>query len=388
MAGWGEHAARGDPVSSYVRIADPFGTELARVANMTGGSQGTLQYVMSVGLIGALTMTLPIGFDDSLLRLDGRVSVWRDVGSARAPYQDGNAEYLIRKWIYGEEQTTIVALHANSLLTTRIIDYYAGTTYTSKLATAADNLIKAFASQNLGSGIVTADRLGAETQADLSAYLSIGASVSLGPSTAKAASWRNLFDVVREICDDATEAGTYLTADISAIDTDSLLFETYTQWRGTDRTVGSGNDLIFSIGRGNLADAQLTVDRTEEITFVTAGGLGESTARIIQTASDDTRMAESPFNRREAFTELTNSADTSQILAIAQARLRAGRPKIALTGRIVETPGSVRGIHYDLGDFVTVELRNQQYNTRLDVISETWGEGGITSDAQFRVNIQ
>lgn len=376
-------------MTSYVRIADPFGEELIKLSNLTGGQQGTLTYVMSVGLIGALTLTLPVGFDDSLLPLDGRISVWRDIGSARAPYRDGNAEYFIRKWVYDEYQTTIVALHANSLMTTRILDYYAGTTYTSKFSTAADTLITTFASQNIGSGIVGADRLGADTQADLSTYLAIGTSMGLGPTTSKAAAWRNLFDVIREICDDATQAGTYLTADISVIETTStadLALQTYTNWRGTDRTVGSGNDLIFSTRRGNLAGATLTVDRTEEITFVTCGGMGEGTGRKIQTTSDAARMAESPWNRREAFTELTNSDDANQLLAQAQAKLRAGRPKIYLAGSIKDAPGCVRGIDYDLGDYVTIELRQKQYDTRLDLITVTWNEQGENMTAQFRVN--
>lgn len=376
-------------MTSYVRIADPFGEELIKLSNLTGGQNGKLTYVMSVGLIGALTLTLPLGFDDSLLPLDGRISVWRDLGSARAPYRDGNAEYFIRKWVYTDEQTTVVALHANSLMTTRILDYYAGTTYTSKLSTAADSLITSFASQNIGSGIVAADRLGVETQADLSTYLSIGTSMALGPVTSKAAAWRNMFDVIREICDDATQAGTYLTADISVIDTTStadLRLQTYTNWRGTDRTVGSGSDLIFATQRGNLANAQLTVDRTEEVTFVTCGGMGEGTARNIQTALDASRMAESPWNRREAFTELTNSADSGQLTAQAQARLRAGRPKIYLEGAIKDAPGCVRGLDYDLGDYVTIELRQKQYDTRLDVISVTWDEQGENMTAQFRVN--
>lgn len=374
-------------MTSYLRIADPFGVELARLSGFTGGESGAVTYVMSVGQIGSLAATLPVDFDRSLLPLDGRVSAWRDLGSARPPYRDGNAEYFIRYWDDGPFQTSIACPHVNDLLVRRILNYFAGTAYTSKTSTPADDLIKEFASQQLGSGIVTADRQGNETRADISRYLAIQTDLSLGATTAKAAAWRNLFDVIREICDDSTEAGTYLTAHIVALGVSDLELSTFTDQYGVDRRASTGNDLIFSLERGNLANAHLITDRKEEVTFATAGGMGESTERVIQTASDDTRLQESIFNRREAFVELTNSADTAQLLAIAQARVRAGRPKIYLTGEIADTDGCIRGIHYDLGDYVTVEHRGMKYDTRLDQITVTWDERGEHSQAQFRVNV-
>jgi hypothetical protein len=294
--------------------------------------------------------------------------------------------YLIRKWEYGEDATTVTAVHANHLLTRRIMNYYAGTTYTAKTTTAADNLIKAFASQQLGSGIVTADRIGVETYADISAYLAIQADLSLGQSTSKAAAWRNLFDVVRELCDASTQLGTYLTAEIVAVGQTDLELRTYTTQRGVDRRASSGQPLIFSRSRGNVENVVLTVDRTNEITFATAGGGGEKTARTTSSALDTTRAGESPLNRIEDFAEDTNTTDTTTLTGIASTRVREGRPRISATGDLVETVYCTRGVHFDLGDYVTFEARGQQYDTRLDTIGVRISGGQQQSTVQFRVN--
>lgn len=369
-------------------IDSPEGTPLAVVTNFQADPEGggpALEYSLNVGQIGILKATLPPNYDPFLL-VDGRLSVWRGVGS-RPPARDGDACYLIRRWDYGEHTTTVYGVHATELLTRRIINYYSGTSYTAKSTTTADNLIKAFVSQQLGSGIVTADRIGSETQADISAWLDIQANLSAAQSTSKAAAWRNLFDVVRELCDTSTQAGTYLTAEIVAVGQSDLELRTYTGQRGVDRRASSGQPLIFSASRGNVENVVLTVDRTEEITFATAGGGGEKTARTTNSTSDSTRMGESIFNRREAFTEDTNTIDTAVLLAIAQARVREGRPRITLSADLVETNACTRGVHFDLGDYVTIEHRGHQYDTRIDAIGVSVNAGQQKSAVQFRVSL-
>lgn len=371
-----------------LHIDSPEGTPLAIavdfIDNPDGGGGG-LEYSLNVGQIGILRATLPPSYDPLLL-LDGRLSVWDAVGS-RPPARDGDACYLIRRWDYGEHATTVYAVHATELLTRRFMNYYSGTAYTAKTTTAADNLIKAFASQQLGSGIVGADRIGSETQADISAWLAIQANLSLGQSTSKAAAWRNLFDVVRELCDTSTQAGTYLTAEIVAVGQSDLELRTYTGQRGVDRRASSGQPLIFSASRGNVENVILTVDRTEEVTFSTAGGGGEKLLRTTNSTSDSARMGESIFNRREAFTEDTNTIDTAVLLGIAQARVREGRPRITLSADLVETNACTRGVHFDLGDYVTIEARGQQYDTRLDTIGVSVSAGKKATKAQFRVSL-
>lgn len=369
------------------RICDPFGRLLASVNNFVDNPQGggaALGYALNVGNVGALRLTLPATFDDSLLLLDGRIGVWRSI-NGRPPTLDGETVFFIRTWEYTDETTTVTAYSANHLLTRRIIDYFSGTSYSSKTtATPAGNLIKSFVSENMLAGIVGADRQGVETQADISAYFSNQANLSDGQSIAMQCAWRNLMDVTREIADASTFAGTYLAYDIVAPTEDTLQLRTYATVRGVDHRVGSARPVILSPETGSLANCRLIIDRSEEVTFAVAGGGNVGTNRLVRTAIDTTRIAESPFNRIEKFGDYNNITDPGALQDIADAMVRAGRPRIEFFADVVETDGATRGIHYDYGDMLTAAFRGRQYDCRLDVIEVAVGGGGQFSRAKIR----
>ncbi len=369
------------------RIGDPYGQLLASVSNFVDSQEGgssALAYTLNVGKVGALRLTVSSSFDDTLFRLDGRVGVWRSI-NGRPPKLDGDTVFFIRKWEYTNDTTTITAYSANHLLRRRIIDYFAGTTYSSKTTpTAAGNLIKTFVSQNMLAGIVGADRQGAETQADISAYLSNQANLGDGDLLAMQCAWRNLEDVIQELSDASTQAGIYMVADIVAPTEQTLELRTYATVRGVDHRASSSAPVILSEDAGSLANCQLTIDRSDEVTVAIAGGSGEGTARLIRTSIDTTRIADSPLNRIEQFGDYSNVSDAAALQDIADALVRAGRPRIEFTADVVETSGATRGIQYDLGDMVTAEFRGVQYDCRLDVIEVAVGGGGQHSRAKIR----
>lgn len=374
-------------VSYEVRIADPFGQILAIVANFTDNPDGggaALDYTLNVGNVGALRLTLPVTFDSTLLQLDGRIGVWRSVNS-RPPVLDGETVFFIRTWEYTETTTTVTAYSANHLRTRRIIDYFAGTTYSSKTTpTRAGDLIKTFVSENMLAGIVGVDRQGVETQADISALLSNQANLGDGELLAMQCAWRTLDDVIRELCDASTYGGTYMASDIVAPTEATLELRTYATVRGVDHTASSASPVILSPENGSLANCRLIVDRSDEVTFAVAGGTGEQSERLIATAIDTARIAESPFNRMEQFGDYSNISDAAALQDVADAMVRAGRPRIEFTADVVETTGATRGIHYDLGDMVTAAFRAQQYDCRVDVVNVSVGSSGQFSRAKIR----
>lgn len=367
-----------------LRVADPFGKHLDTISKFTDDGYGAaLDYTLSVGQVGALSFAVPASFDASLFFKDGRVGVWRSI-NGRPPILDGEAIWLIQRFEFTDDYTRITALHANHLLNRRIAAYPAGSSYTSKSADQADDLIETIVLENFGAGISSADRDGAETQADVSAWLSVQPSPGLGATVAKAFTRRRIGEVVQELCEASTTAGTYLTAEIVAPTETTLELRTYATQRGVDHRATSGQPVILSPQRGNLENARLIVDHTDEATFTIAGGSGEGVNRKIQTASDTARMGQSPFGRIEDFVDMSNISDLAQLQDEADAALRAGRPRITLTGDLVETSGTTRGIHFDLGDLVTVEFRGKQYDCRLDVVKEAVSKGKRRSQVQLR----
>lgn len=373
-------------VTYTCQIADPLGTPLDEVANFVDNPDGggaALDYAINVGGIGALSLTLPATYEAALLRLDGRIGVWRSI-NGQPPALDGDSVYLIRKWRYTSDAITVTAYHANSLLKRRLIAYFTGTAYTSKAATAAGNQIKAFVRENMGTLISAADRIGAETQADLSALLSVQANLGDGVSIAAQDAYANLYDLVRAIADASTQAGTYMAAEIVAPTERTLELRTYAGQRGVDHRLSSRQPVVLSEDTGTLTNCVLEIDRSNEVTVAICAGVGPGTSRITATSIDTARMGESPFNRIEAFGDYTTISDAVVLQDKADAIVRAGRPRIEFTADIVDTDAVTRGIDYNFGDLVTASFQGEQYDCRVDIIGVTVGGGKQASRARVR----
>lgn len=379
-------------VFTTLKFLDPFGvvlTEVATYGTPADEDQATvpLSYVLNCapGGIGVLETTLPLNFPAQYLLPDTRIGVYRAI-NGRAPYLDNGAIYLLRYVDYGPTSIFIRAYHATSLLDRRIIAYDAGTTYCTKAAAAADDQIKAFVNENMLGGIVGADRDGVETYADVSSYLTKQINLSAGASIAKSAARRRLLDVCTELANASNTAGTYLTFEIYAATESTLELRTYATQRGVDRRSTTASPVILSQSRGNLINTHLVIDYTQEANFIVAGGQGEESERLIGTAFDSTRAAVSPFGRIERFRDATNVSAQAAVDDEADDQLRASRPVILFTGKLVETPALTRGIDFDLGDMVTAEhpQSSQQYDVRIDVIKETIDSSGRRVECGLR----
>lgn len=347
------------------RVLSPDGLSFrGSISNFTDDGGAGLEYTL--GPDGVLLLTVPRWWDTSMFVLDARIGVWRSV-SGRGAVLDGQAIYLVRDWIYRPNSVTVRAYHATSLLDTRIVAYDAGSTYTTKAAVAADTQIKAFARENLGSSISSANRDGVETYADLTTWVTVQPDLSQGASVAMSGARDNLWTVIKRICDASTTAGTWMSAEIVSDDGTNLQLRTYATARGVDRSSTSGAPMVFSSSRRNLANPVLTIERRNEITFTVAGGTGDRDARATETSFDSVRAGESPFNRREQLYNVNNSGDSATLQDIADAQVYHGRRRITIEGDVIQTESATRGMQYDYGDIVVVEEYGEQLDCRVDV---------------------
>jgi hypothetical protein len=391
-------------IDTSIIITDPFGNKLKETKEFLEiGNNPGLHYVLACGQVGALTVTLPPEFNPLLL-LDGRVHVMRSVDGAPAQ-REGESCFLIRRWDYAENYTTITAVHANDLMRRRNSVFASSTGNSTIAATVADLAIANtwdlnFTSSSFASLTRSWDNFTAtneNTGVDISALVSRQAVVGIAPLVDKFIQWRNILEVFHEIEDTSTLQGTFLTAEIVAPTESTLELRIYTGQRGVDRRFSTGNGLLFTSARGNLENALLTLDRIEEITFAEAGGAGRDgvagsggvNARGLAngTAIDATRVAESPFNRIEVFVDSGNGTNAAgQLESDARYAVRAGRPVITAVGDLTETDQCIRGIHYNFGDLVTVEVRGIQYDMRLDLLDVTLSGGTERTIAKFQYN--
>lgn len=359
------------------------------------GDAPGLHYVLSCGKVGALTVTLPPEFNPLLVK-DARIHVMRSV-DGRPAQREGESCFLIRKWQFADDYTTVTALHANHILWRRhaLWGYYQGRAQTSTGITA-DNTIKSGDAGPTGSNMwydnfdafaESGNRQdgGLSTQADISAFVSVQAPTALAPVVLQRWYWENIGDAAQRMCDASFTAGTYLVAEIVAPTESTLELRTYVDIRGTDRRSSTGNGLIFTSDRGNFANAILTVDAINEVTAAVCGGPGRDSGFQIRGSIDAARMGESPLNRIEVFVD-EQEADIAAIQANADAAVRNGRPIITATGDLTDTDTCQRGVHYTFGDLVTVEVRGIQYDMRVDLLDVTLSQGVETTKAGFYYN--
>jgi hypothetical protein len=286
--------------------------------------------------------------------------------------------YFVRKIEYvdnGQERVIATGYDPNELLKRRIVAYYASSAYSQK-SDAADSIIWFLNSENLGTEATDTDR-------SLSPYLSGAGSPDSGPVTTMGFAWRNVLTVCQDICEASRKAGTELYFDWKPyVYTDGSIryyFYTYLTQPGRDHTSTGDSPVLFGRDYGNLVDANLTYDYTDEINYIYAGGQGQEANREIVEVEDTTRIGISLWNRREGFADVRNatSADpTDEITARANAALEAGRPKVTFTGTLTDTYQYKLGIDWNWGDRITCSHFGRQFDGVIKEVSISVSEDG------------
>jgi hypothetical protein len=347
-----------------IKIFSPVGLQLAEVPDWVG-----LQLARKVGDVGTLTLTLPFRYLP-YLTTDTVLEVYRQ------PDGGGLALVMESRWMVrrmkrylsetGELLIQLTAFDGVSLLKRRIIAYVAGSSQAAKTA-AADDMIKTIVKENLGASASDANRIVP------SSYFSVAANLTAAPSQTKAFAWRNtMLEVLQEIAQASTLAGTYLTFDVVALAGGAWELRTYTGQRGVDhRWPGGFIPVIFDPALGNVSNLSLTDDWVDEKTYVYALGQGDGAARTSAPAYDNTRIAVSPFGRIETARDSRNTADSGGLQAEANSYLRECRQKRIFDAQLRDTPNSVYGVNFDLGDQVTGNFFGETIDCRIEVISIT-----------------
>lgn len=350
--------------SHEIRINTDLSVRLAVLGAGQWSAFRTMRVDKNVGL---LELTLPYGaVDPNILRRDYIISILRSLdGGAPTLLHDQN--YLIRRVQLSstnrERLIRIEAVDWNDLLRRRIIAYFAGSAQTSKTA-AADDLMKAFVRENLGAS--ASDYAGNTARALAASRFTIEPDLGLGPSLTKGAAWREpLLDVLREIADASITAGTWLGFDVVGSIGAPPQFRTYIGQRGADRR---GRMVALSEESGTLANPVLTYNYMDEKTAVYAGGRGEEADRMVQTAIDAKRIGQSYWGRDEAFVYATQGETTASVLAEAQAKLSASRPRLTFEAEFTDSPAIQYGRTINFGDQVYASAFGRTFPCRVNVV--------------------
>jgi hypothetical protein len=344
----------------------------------------SLEYALAVNEVGTATLTLPSDVPGSLLGRDARLEILRQPAGLGAQLV-GETHWLVRGRTRtigsgGERRWQITAVSALELLGRRVVPYYLAQPQGTKTG-PADDILKALARENLGALATDATR-------SLAAWLTVAPDQSAGPQiTKKAASYRNLLDVAREIAGASEDPGPAIAFDIVRTG-DGLELRTYPGQRGTDRRAAG----VATVGPdlGSLVDVTWTEDWSDEVTFVYAGGqaLEQQGPRPIGTAQDATRIAASPFNRREEWVDArnTDTTTTASLVGEAQTALKAGRPKRTLRGTLIDLPGARLGVEWGWGDRLLALIDGETVPITVTGLHVTYANGAERIETTLRAD--
>lgn len=345
-----------------IYLNNPFGQRLAILDRWA-----SLEYSLVVNDVGALTLTLSPGVPlPAACVPDGIIEVWRRLPGGRE-YLEADRIWFIQAPSYsrggdGLVSVTLECVGPLWLLDEpgRFVDAAAGTSGATK-TDYADDMIKDVVRENAGSSASAARQVPG---------LSVAADTGQAPSISKAFAWKPVLQVLREIAAASAQAGTYLAFDLVSVGGAALELQTFVGSRGVDRRAPSSvAPLILGSEFGNLAETVLRTDYAGEITYCKAGGQGDGSARLTATAQDAARTAMTPYRYRETFKDATSYSSATGLSDEAAATVRAGRPRVVLSGKVQSTAGCEYGIHWGWGDYVTVQEFGAILDARIDAVS-------------------
>ncbi|MEI7987744.1 MAG: hypothetical protein WCI88_01795 [Chloroflexota bacterium] len=337
-----------------------------------------MSYALPLNDFGILSIEIPSSTFTNWKR-DLRLVITRSAFGTQSI--EGETVWLVRRIVKklltsGEQVTQITAYSAAELLRRRIVAYAAGSSKADK-TDKADDMLKAIVRENMGNLATIVGR-------DWTSYMTVQANTAAGASVTKQFSRRVVLDVLQEIAQDTAQQGNPIYFDVIAPSETTLEFRTYATLRGMDHSFPHGiQPIVFSPKFGNLTDIRLSTDWADEITYVYALGQGVEDNRIVKVAGDSTRISASPFGRIERVRDARNLSNEDSVQSEADTYLETGKPKRTLSGIIMDTSSARYGLHWRLGDKVTAEFDNEQFDCIINQIQVRIEDGTETIEARL-----
>lgn len=252
----------------------------------------------------------------------------------------------------GYEIFTSYGRSLEDLLRRRSLAYYAPYSKTGP----ADTVMKSFVNENAGPGAISPRFRNGQLL-----NFTVQASFGLGPQWTGERTYRNLLDIVTEI---SLVSG----VDFAVVPNPNIgtfQFRTYFPL-GTDRTVTTGTTPhIFSPAFGNVAVPDFTTSATEEATTIIALGSGQEGFRTKLIGSDLIASGATPWSDIELIRDARNEETVAGLQSIINTELLKNAAKENLTFDVIQTPASTFGVHYNLGDLITISFGNVVRDKRI-----------------------
>ncbi len=355
---------------------------------------------------------------------DRRIEVWRSAGFGIPLRREG--VYLLRKpKIYTrEDDVTIITFYgrdAKDLLRRRVVIQPAGYPETRKTAPIDDMMKEIVREQMLYDSAL--DETGAvDNRRAFPEYeFTVQGNLSLGPDFTATFAERKVLDVLKELQDasfqlnkenssnariyfdvipfdaqgkkiyilDEETGNPILAEDGEPIEDEEspetsakqgFEFVTFANLRGLDR---SNNSLVFSVENNNLASPYYTLSYMDEENSIIVKGFGRGDSRAVEIVNDDNRIAASRWNLCEGYEDASTEPEQDNLADFGYARLHKGSPLEEISavflniGESDDTPRSLYGIDWDMGDLLPVEYAGKQFVVEVSIVYVAVDENGV-----------
>lgn len=359
-----------------------------------------LEYETRVNDVGYFSLTFYNNNDVrfSQFILDAQVEIWRSVPGQGVDYYKVFEGFFrkVNKTIAetGERLITFSGVSYNDLLARTIIAYKAGTIRADKDA-HVETVMKEYVEENCG---VTADDtvVGRLYQGYLPNF-SVEPTNNGGPNWEGSRAFENLLDVLADI-------GQQSAVDFEVIGSGpaEFVFKTHINQMGEDRrsidldTRGrnpAGNlPVTFSTDFGFASDFSYVYDRMAEGNVVVVLGEGEGSTQTTITRSNEDAVIASPWNRCEVSRPGTSQEYEYQLNQLGDEVLEELKAQQFVEFTPLQQPAQMYGVHYDIGDVVTVKSEDIKAYSKIVVIHVTFEQDSEQvelelGDAPDRVNV-
>lgn len=256
----------------------------------------------------------------------------------------------------GIQTATLYAPGSLHLLQRAIVAYKTGDADRSLFtADPAETIAKALVTYNAtSSGTVLDGRLRAVNLTGIS----VQADAAGGNTLDMVCSYQNLLSALQEIA--AIGGGDF---DLVKTGAAAWEFRWYSGQLGTDRSA----TVTFALGYGNMAGPTLKRNTLNERTVAIVGGQGEADSRTVEVRTGANYAA--GYNGAEMFVEGRSYSTTAGLQGAGDRALDEAKARYSLEFDVIQTPASVYGVHYGLGDLVTAQF--EEYSATKKIVSVT-----------------
>lgn len=138
---------------------------------------------------------------------------------------------------------------------------------------------------------------------------------------------------------------------------------------GDDRSAS----VTFALNFGNMSNPILRRNRLNEATVAIVGGQGQESSRtfVVRTGTN----YNATYRSIETFYPATQYTTTNGLNAAGDIRLDELRARDDLSWEVIQTPGSLYGVHYFLGDLVTGYYQGVTATKQIAAVTVTFAPG-------------